>query len=94
MIQHNYIRNVATLELDQEKCTGCGLCTIVCPHAVLVISCKKAQIIQRDACMECGACSTNCPFAAISVQAGVGCAAAILRGKMVDGKLVCDCDCC
>jgi len=94
MIQHNYIRNVATLELDQEKCTGCGLCTIVCPHAVLAISDKKAQIIQRDACMECGACSTNCPFAAISVQAGVGCAAAILRGKMVDGKLVCDCDCC
>jgi len=94
MIQHNYIRNGATLELDQEKCTGCGLCTIVCPHAVLAISDKKAQIIQRDACMECGACSTNCPFAAISVQAGVGCAAAILRGKMVDGKLVCDCDCC
>jgi len=93
-MQHNYIRNVVTLELDQEKCTGCGLCTIVCPHAVLAISDKKAQIIQRDACMECGACSTNCPFAAISVQAGVGCAAAILRGKMVDGKLVCDCDCC
>ncbi|MEQ8236460.1 MAG: mercury methylation ferredoxin HgcB [Syntrophomonadaceae bacterium] len=93
-MQHNYIRNVATLELDQEKCTGCGMCTIVCPHAVLAISDKKAQIIQRDACMECGACSTNCPFAAISVQAGVGCAAAILRGKMVDGKLVCDCDCC
>ena len=93
-MQHNYIRNVATLELDQEKCTGCGLCTIVCPHAVLAISDKKAQIIQRDACMECGACSTNCPFAAISVQAGVGCAAAILRGKIVDGKLVCDCDCC
>jgi len=93
-MQHNYIRNVATLELDQEKCTGCGLCTIVCPHAVLAIRDKKAQIMQRDACMECGACSTNCPFAAIRVQVGVGCAAAILRGKMVDGQLVCDCDCC
>lgn len=93
-MQHNYIRNVVTLELEQDKCTGCGLCTIVCPHGVLEVRDKKAHIIQRDACMECGACSTNCPFAAISVQAGVGCAAAILRGKMVDGKLVCDCDCC
>ena len=92
-MRHRYIKNVVTLELDQHKCTGCGLCTLVCPHQVLQISEKKAHITDRDACMECGACAINCPFDAISVQAGVGCAAAILRGKMVDGQLVCDCDC-
>lgn len=92
-MQHRYIRNVVTLELYQDKCTGCGMCTVVCPHEVLLISEKKAHIKDKDACMECGACATNCPFDAISVQAGVGCAAAILRGKMIDGKLVCDCDC-
>jgi len=89
-----YLKNVATLELDQAKCTGCAICTIVCPHAVFQISDKKAYIIDRDGCMECGACALNCLFDALRVRTGVGCAAALLKGKMVDGKLVCDCDCC
>jgi len=93
MNQH-YLKNVVTLELNQDKCTGCGICAIVCPHGVFRISEKKAQIIERDDCMECGACALNCIFDALSVQTGVGCAAAILKGKMIDGMLVCDCDCC
>lgn len=92
-MSHHYLKNVVTLELDREKCTGCGICAIVCPHAVFRISEKKAHIIERDDCMECGACALNCAFDALSVQTGVGCAAAILKGKMVDGKLVCECDC-
>ncbi len=93
-MQHRYLKNVVSLQLDQERCTGCGICTIVCPHEVFNISEKKAHITDRDACMECGACALNCTFGALSVQTGVGCAAAILRGKMEEGKLVCDCDCC
>ena len=93
-MKHQYLKNVTTLELDQDKCTGCGICIIVCPHEVFLVSQKKASIADRDACMECGACALNCPFGALTVQAGVGCAAALLKGKMVDGKLVCDCECC
>ena len=26
-----YLKNVVTLQLDQEKCTGCGTCLEVCP---------------------------------------------------------------
>jgi len=29
--------------------------------------------------MECGACATNCPTEAITVQSGVGCAAALIN---------------
>jgi Fe-S-cluster-containing hydrogenase component 2 len=43
---------------------------------------KSALIIDRDACMECGSCSQNCPAGAISVQSGVGCAAAVINSLL------------
>jgi len=82
MNKHYYIKDVVTLELNKEKCTGCGMCTIVCPHAVFAISEAKASVLDRDACMECGACVQNCPVGALSVKAGVGCAAAVIKGRL------------
>ena len=67
-----YLSNVVTLRLDETKCTGCGMCEMVCPHAVFRIDEHRARIADRDACMECGACARNCPAEAISVDAGVG----------------------
>lgn len=75
----SYLKDVVTLKLDQEKCTGCGMCLEVCPHEVFKMNTRHAEIQNRDACMECGACSRNCPFEAISVRAGVGCAAAMIN---------------
>ena len=77
-----YLSNVVTLELNETKCTGCGMCTIVCPHAVFIVDQKRAHIADRDACMECGACAKNCPAEAISVDAGVGCLLAIIKGAL------------
>jgi len=55
-----YLKNVTTLRLVAESCTGCGLCVTVCPHEVLTLSNGKIEIANRDACMECGACARNC----------------------------------
>ena len=77
-----YLKNVVTLELDRDKCVGCGMCRVVCPHAVLSMNDGHAQIEERDACMECGACEQNCPTEAITVQAGVGCAAAVINSAL------------
>lgn len=84
-----YLKNVTTLRLDSEKCTGCRMCTIVCPHQVFEMNSKKATISDRDACMECGACARNCSANAIFVNAGVGCAAAVINSKLKRTDVVC-----
>ncbi len=86
-----YMPNVVTLELDAAKCNGCRMCIEVCPQAVFTYENKRAVIVDRDACMECGACAMNCPEGAISVSAGVGCAAAVLNGMLRGTEPNCDC---
>lgn len=77
-----YPLNGSTLTLDTAVCTRCGACVDVCPHAVFAVDRDGARIVNRDGCMECGACARNCPVAAIAVRPGVGCAGAILRGRI------------
>jgi NAD-dependent dihydropyrimidine dehydrogenase PreA subunit len=88
-----YLKEVVTLELTENKCNGCGMCTKVCPHEVFEIAKGKAHIINRDYCMECGACALNCPMQAISVRSGVGCAAGIINGILRGTEPSCDCGC-
>jgi ferredoxin len=77
-----YLRDVVTLRLDRKRCVGCGTCETVCPHPVLALEDRRAKIVNRDACMECGACATNCAAEAITVKAGVGCAAAVINAAI------------
>ncbi len=86
-----YLENVVTLELAMEKCIGCGMCAVVCPHGVFAIEERKAQIVDRNACIECGACAGNCPVEALSVEEGVGCASAIISGWLRGEEPSCDC---
>lgn len=86
-----YLPDVTTLELDVDKCTGCGMCVFVCPQAVISVEKKKARLVDRDACMECGACAGNCPEKALTVRAGVGCAYGIIIGRLRGTEPTCDC---
>lgn len=87
-----YLKNVVTLEYNRDKCIGCGRCIEVCPQGVYTIEDKRARVIDRDNCMECGACALNCEYQAITVDAGVGCSAAIIRGMLTGSEPVCGCD--
>lgn len=91
-----YLKNVVTLQMNDDACVGCGMCLDVCPHAVFRMQGRKAEIYDRDACMECGACARNCPVSAIQVQSGVGCAHAIIVGAIKGTEPNCGCDsgCC
>ncbi len=83
-----YLSRDISLKLDVNRCVGCGMCAIVCPHGVFDAAGRPARIAERDACMECGACARNCPANAIAVTRGVGCAEAIISG-MITGKQTC-----
>jgi ferredoxin len=86
-----YLETAITLTFDATRCNGCALCTHVCPHAVFVMADKRAVLADRGACMECGACVRNCEMGAISVRAGVGCAAGVLTGLVTGGPPDCGC---
>lgn len=86
-----YLTGVATLEHYPDKCTGCGRCIEVCPHGVFEMDGKLAHIVDKDLCMECGACAVNCKPGAISVNSGVGCAAALINSMITGGPPSCGC---
>ncbi len=86
-----YLKNGETLSLDVALCNGCRECIEVCPHAVFAMNDGKARIADRESCMECGACMRNCASGAIRVKAGVGCAAAIIKGMIPGGEPTCGC---
>jgi len=86
-----YLANVTTLNYASEKCAGCGRCVEVCPRSVFEMQDKRAALTDKDLCMECGACAKNCEFGAISVNSGVGCAAAVINSMITGGPPSCDC---
>lgn len=86
-----YLANVTSLEYFPERCVGCGRCVEVCPHGVFRMEDKRALLANRDSCMECGACAQNCEFEAIKVNAGVGCAYAIINSMVKGGGAECGC---
>jgi NAD-dependent dihydropyrimidine dehydrogenase PreA subunit len=94
---HRYLKNTVSLSYNSEKCiagqsgAGCGRCAQVCPHGVFNLDAGKARITDRDLCMECGACALNCPAKAIEVNAGTGCALAIITGWFTGGEPTCGC---
>jgi len=96
-MSERYLKNGETLKLDADSCVGCGDCVDVCPHAVFRLEAGKAHVDRRWACMECGACALNCQAGAITVKAGVGCAGAIILGKLTGKAPSCggeDSSCC
>jgi len=91
MSKLQYLNDVVSLALNPQRCIGCGMCVIVCPHAVFEMDGKKARIANRDDCMECGACARNCPTMAIAVHAGIGCVTAIIKAAIRGTEPICEC---
>jgi NAD-dependent dihydropyrimidine dehydrogenase PreA subunit len=54
-----------TIEIDEDKCTGCGECVNICPSEVFEVVNDKSTCPKVDDCSECGVCVDTCPEKAI-----------------------------
>ncbi|MEL7624995.1 MAG: 4Fe-4S binding protein [Clostridiales bacterium] len=50
--------------LNKDKCTGCLLCWIYCPEAVIA---REDRSIDYEYCKGCGLCARECPAGAITM---------------------------
>jgi len=55
------------VKIDEEKCTGCGLCVPNCAEGALQIVDGKAKLMSEKFCDGLGACLGHCPEDAITV---------------------------
>ncbi len=56
------------VRIDEEKCTGCGLCIPACAEGALKIVDGKATLISDKYCDGLGACIGECPQGAITIE--------------------------
>lgn len=54
------------VQIEEEKCTGCGLCAHACHESAIAMVDGKAKLIRDDYCDGFGDCLPVCPADAIS----------------------------
>jgi NAD-dependent dihydropyrimidine dehydrogenase PreA subunit len=59
------LRNI--VRINEDKCTGCGLCIPACAEGALKIVDGKARLIKDIYCDGLGACLGECPQGAITI---------------------------
>jgi len=55
------------IEIDESKCTGCGLCVEACAEGAVEIVGGKAKVIRDALCDGFGACLGECPEGALRI---------------------------
>jgi Pyruvate/2-oxoacid:ferredoxin oxidoreductase delta subunit len=59
------IRNI--IEIDEERCTGCGQCALDCAEGAIALVDGKAKVIADMYCDGLGVCLSGCPADALRI---------------------------
>ncbi len=54
------------IQIDEEKCVGCGLCANTCKQSAIEMVDGKARVMRKDSCDGIGNCLPVCPVGAIT----------------------------
>ena len=54
------------IQIDEEKCNGCGACVTACHEGAIGLVDGKAKLMRDDYCDGLGDCLPNCPMEAIT----------------------------
>ena len=56
------------IRIDEDKCTGCGLCAEACHEGAIEMVDGKAKLVRENFCDGFGDCLPACPVNAISFE--------------------------
>lgn len=63
-----------TVDIDQDRCKGCGLCVMFCPQHVLGLAEDQLNArgyhpaqLTAEGCTGCGVCAVVCPDVCLTV---------------------------
>ena len=44
------------MEIDKEKCVGCGNCHVICTMGAIYLDQDGKSVVNQDECVECNTC--------------------------------------
>ncbi|MCF7876641.1 CoB--CoM heterodisulfide reductase iron-sulfur subunit A family protein [Candidatus Bipolaricaulota bacterium] len=56
------------VEVDEDLCSGCGLCISQCPYDALEVNSRGVAEVNEILCEGCGTCASGCPTNALSLK--------------------------
>ena len=58
---------VKPVQIDLDRCVGCGTCVKKCPHGALSLQDLHA-VVNPARCVGCGICTDYCPREALDID--------------------------